>query len=743
MKTKFRHIITFIILLTLVLALPACGKEEPTPTPVPPTATPVPPTATPVPPTNTPVPPTNTPVPPTDTPVPPTDTPVPPTATPVPPTPTPQPPPAVDLTTEYTDEESGLSLQLPEEWAAVSFFGLTFIAESEEAVTGVMAEEIAGLVVLVVIGSPEDLDIDLTEVESPADLFDKVDEMPISEDSEIGEPEEFEVDGYPAAAVEITNVDLDSEETMNGYFMVVFLEDQDRLAMYIGAVTPERWEEVLPTFKAIAKSITFSEPQVAEQPTATPPPAGGEEGATRANPVSLGAVGSAAQWDIQVLEVIRGDDAWDALLAASEWNDPPSDGFEYVLVKIATERTGDNEAKEIGSVDFDITGSEAVLYESPWLTNPDPELDAELLPGGTTEGWLSLTVQEGEEDLILVYDEAWEWDDEPLYFALEEGAAVPIPDGLSSDGDATAGTSRAEPAGFGVKIFEQPWELQVLEVIRGDGAYEALLEANSYSDPPREGFEYILLKLYVRNLDTVEEALTVDGSMGYVTGDNNVLYRYPWVVEPEPEFEARLYPGGEWAGWLAFEIAIGEENLILAYGSVYELGETGRFLALEEGAAVDFPASVEVMGDQEAGQSPDDPAPSGTVIATEQWEFTVLEVLRGDEAWDALYEANEYNDPPEEGMEYVLVRASVRNISDDDEPKRCDYDLLDIVGQNREIYDKPFLTEPEPELDAWLYPNGETEGWVVLQVAEDEGGLVLILSDSYFSSDKRYLSLEE
>jgi hypothetical protein len=92
----------------------------------------------------------------------------------VPPTPTPQPPPAVDLTTEYTDEESGLSLQLPEEWAAVSFFGLTFIAESEEAITGVM-EEISGLVVLVVIGSPEDLDIDLTEVESPADLFDKVD----------------------------------------------------------------------------------------------------------------------------------------------------------------------------------------------------------------------------------------------------------------------------------------------------------------------------------------------------------------------------------------------------------------------------------------------------------------------------------------------------------------------------------------------------------------------------------------
>jgi len=826
--------------------------------------------------------------------------------------------PVMALTTQYTGDEAGIALQHPEGWVATSFFGVMLIGESQEALDATASGETPEVVILLLTVPFDDLDVDPAALDSPSDLFDMegFDSLgggeALSEDLEMGEIVELEIDGYPAAAAEFTS-EAGTDDEMNGYVVTVIVEDLERVALFIGGTVPERWEEMAPTIHAVAHSMTFFEPEVAEIPTGdidladepfineamgysiaypdgwqsmdmdfmvaftpdlttmgssqamavvvmadtvedfldgalvgitadqleavlaeaatqmgedfelgevesltvddlpavgaeltgtaddgttpmagyltlvlgdthaamiiavspadqwkafqptflvmldtftftgttagptgpTGPVATGEAGESRANPIPLGKTGSAAQWDIQVLEVIRGDDAWDALLAASEWNDPPSDGFEYVLVKIATERTGDNEAKEIGSVDFDITGSEAVLYESPWLTNPDPELGAELLPGGTTEGWLSFTVQEREEDLILVYDEAWEWDDEPLYFALEEGAAVPIPDGLSSDGDATAGTSRAEPAGVGVKIFEQPRELEVLEVIRGDGAYEALLEANSYSDPPREGFEYILLKLYVRNLDTVEEAPTVDGGMCYVTGDNNVLYRYTWVVEPEPEFEARLYPGGEWAGWLAFEIAIGEENLILAYGSIYELGETGRFMALEEGAAVAFPASVEVMGDQEAGQSPDDPAPSGTVIATEQWEFTVLEVLRGDDAWDALYEANEYNDPPEEGMEYVLVRASVRNISDDDEPKRCDYDLLDIVGQNREIYDKPFLTEPEPELDAWLYPNGETEGWVVLQVAEDEGGLVLILSDSYFSSDKRYLSLEE
>jgi hypothetical protein len=802
----------------------------------------------------------------------------------------------------------------------MSFFGMTLIAEDEDALSGSMTDEMPDVVAIVVTGSPEEMDLDFTAIESPADLFEDVEELSLGEDLEIGDVKELEIDGYPAAAAEVTNIVLDSdiEEPMNGYIVAVILADQDRVAMFVGAATAERWEEVLSTFKAIAKSMTFAEPTAAEipageveladepyvneakgysivhpdgwqsmdlstmigmdansvmafipdltsmasgtpmavvvmadtienfldgalvgitedmlasvmavaaesmgdqelgevedlivddmpavgaaltgtaedgtstsgyvtlvlgdthaaivmatmstdqwedfQPTffamldtftftggtagpvgPTGPAASGQAGQTRADPVPLGQAANADQWDLQVLDVSRGAEAWDALLAASEWNDPPPDGFEYVLVKIAAERTGEGEATSIGPSYFDITGAKAVLYETPWLTNPDPELDAELLPGGTTEGWLSFAVQEGEENLILVYD-AWDWEDGPLYFALEEGAAIQMPDDLSSDGNTMAGTSRAEPAEFGTEIFEGPWEFEVLEVIRGDEAYDALMEANMFNEPPRDGFEYILLKLHVRNLGTVEEAEDIGGNMFHVTGDSNVLYRYPYVVEPEPELEVRLYPGGEWTGWLAYEFGVEEENLLLVFGDIFDLDEKGRTLALEEGAAVAFPASVEVAGDQKAGQSVDDPAPAGTIIATEQWEFGVLEVLRGEGAWDALYEASEYNDPPEEGMEYVLVRVAARNISDEDKPQLCEYAMLDIVGDEREIYDHPFLTVPDPELQAWLYPNGETEGWVEFQVAEGETGLTLILADSYFSSDKRYLFLEE
>jgi len=73
-------------------------------------------------------------------------------------------------------------------------------------------------------------------------------------------------------------------------------------------------------------------------------------------------------------------------------------------------------------------------------------------------------------------------------------------------------------------------------------SYDALMEANMFNEPPRDGLEYILLKLHVRNLGTEEEAEDIGGNMFHVTGDNNVLYRYPYVVEPEPELEVP-HPG--------------------------------------------------------------------------------------------------------------------------------------------------------------------------------------------------------
>ncbi len=107
-------------------------------------------------------------------------------------------------------------------------------------------------------------------------------------------------------------------------------------------------------------------------------------------------------------------------------------------------------------------------------------------------------------------------------------------------------------------------------------------------------------------------------------------------------------------------------------------------------------------------------------------------------------EANQFNDEPDEGMEYVQVRMRVRNIGNAEGPFDVNGFSFNTVGDQGQIWDPPFMVEPSPELDATLFPGGWFEGWVTLQAGIGEGDLVLIYEPSFsFSTDNvRYLSLE-
>jgi len=118
-------------------------------------------------------------------------------------------------------------------------------------------------------------------------------------------------------------------------------------------------------------------------PTPTPPPVG----MSRSNPAPRTNVVSAPNWDVQALEVVRGDEAWQAIQAANQFNEPPPDGWEYILVKLWVKSTAsDSEDHSIGSGDFKITGDRLLRYTSASVVEPDPPLDAKLFAEGETEG---------------------------------------------------------------------------------------------------------------------------------------------------------------------------------------------------------------------------------------------------------------------------------------------------------------------------------------------------------------------
>ena len=139
------------------------------------------------------------------------------------------------------------------------------------------------------------------------------------------------------------------------------------------------------------------EPTQAPPPTATliptDTPVVSPPGMSRSNPFPATELVSAPNWDIQVLEVKRGEEAWKEIQAAYDYNVEAAQGMEYLLVKLHIKSTyADSEEHNINYCDFSATGDRLIQYTcgSAPVFGPEPQLDATLLTGGEADGWVPL-----------------------------------------------------------------------------------------------------------------------------------------------------------------------------------------------------------------------------------------------------------------------------------------------------------------------------------------------------------------
>jgi hypothetical protein len=151
------------------------------------------------------------------------------------------------------------------------------------------------------------------------------------------------------------------------------------------------------------------------------------------------------------------------------------------------------------------------------------------------------------------------------------------------------------------------------------------------------------------------------------------------------------------------------------------------------------------------GSEQDDPAARTETVVTSNWEFSIVEVLRGDEALSKLEEASSSNGPPDDaGMEYVLVQVHARYIGSGDEKHRIDPTFFKSIDSANVIYDKPSILDvrnPSPILQAELSPDEEYEGWITVLATAGGTDLVLIVQprdNGMLSGEEewRYISLE-
>ncbi len=152
------------------------------------------------------------------------------------------------------------------------------------------------------------------------------------------------------------------------------------------------------------------------------------------------------------------------------------------------------------------------------------------------------------------------------------------------------------------------------------------------------------------------------------------------------------------------------------------------------------------------GTSRTAPAPLGTAVTVKvdnildkaTLSLTVLETIRGDEAWTRLQAANMFNTEAEAGHEYILVRAKVELVEMADPNKAYDissaqFKAFSSAGRQ---YDQVFAVAPNPTIGTTLYQGASHEGWFAVAVATDDDAPVLAFGQKYDGTGGGWFSLK-
>jgi hypothetical protein len=159
------------------------------------------------------------------------------------------------------------------------------------------------------------------------------------------------------------------------------------------------------------------------------------------------------------------------------------------------------------------------------------------------------------------------------------------------------------------------------------------------------------------------------------------------------------------------------------------------------------------------GSSPFDPAAVGARLSgiiecgrgytsheLYNMKITLLEVLRGGDAWEHLQTAGGDNKPADSGFEYILARVKFE-YSARGTPGLCVHQLLpeQFTACSKEAVDYPAadVTVPQPEMRGEVHSGESLEGWIafivpktdktpLLNYSADAGGAVLHGGSKWF-----------
>ena len=174
--------------------------------------------------------------------------------------------------------------------------------------------------------------------------------------------------------------------------------------------------------------------------------------------------------------------------------------------------------------------------------------------------------------------------------------------------------------------------------------------------------------------------------------------------------------------------------LLAACGDIDEKNSRDVKSGSDTAADVQEDATEEVEEEVEEKEKPigtrSNPLPFGDTITVKEniyddsynsyesfVEVTLLETIRGEEAWALIQEENMFNEPAAEGLEYAMVKVKgfLKESETEDDSLYFSSMNFNFVSNEGEVYDWASVVAPN-ELDKELYSGGTAEGYIVNQV---------------------------
>jgi hypothetical protein len=113
---------------------------------------------------------------------------------------------------------------------------------------------------------------------------------------------------------------------------------------------------------------------------------------------------------ITLVEVLRGEGAWELVKGVNPANKPPKTGFDYILVRVKLELSARSPGREcsheLRPEQFAAFSADGREYEAPSVVMPKPSLSGNLRSGESFEGWRAFLVDQGDRKPLMAYDPA-------------------------------------------------------------------------------------------------------------------------------------------------------------------------------------------------------------------------------------------------------------------------------------------------------------------------------------------------